>query len=94
MPAGIKNTGHNGGVDFRGIAFENAAAVHHGDAGDTDVVLDGQGFSRQRSRGRAFDIRPPVPGPERVVFRLGPIARCPRIGDRQARLGEFIQTGV
>jgi len=48
MSAGVKNAGHNGGVDFRGVAFQSTAAVHHGDAGDTDVVLDGQGFSRQR----------------------------------------------
>ena len=93
-PAGVQNARNDRRVDFGRIALQNGAAVHHRHAGDAHVVLDGEGLAGQRAGLRALDVRAPVPGAERIVFGFGPGARGARIGDRQARFGQFVQPGI
>ena len=38
--SGFENPCHDGGIEFRDITFKQCRAVHHWDAGDTDVILD------------------------------------------------------
>ena len=38
--AGFENPRYHRGIDFRDIAFKQDRTVHHGYAGDADVILD------------------------------------------------------
>src|SRR6202162_3403118 len=53
---------HHGGIDLRHIPFEQRRSVHHGNAGDADVVLDRDLLAGQQTVAAGMDIRLPVPG--------------------------------
>lgn len=91
---GIEDPGDDGGVDLRGIAFEDAGAVHHRYARHADVVLDRDGLAREHAGGGAFDLAPPVPGAEGVVLWLRPTPRAAAVFHRWGRRGQLVDPGV
>src|SRR5213593_1361059 len=59
-PARVEDARHDRRVTARHVAFQHAGPVHHGHAGDADVVLDGEGLARERAGRGAGDVRTPV----------------------------------
>lgn len=81
-------------VYVRNVTFEDAGAVHHGNAGHADVVLDSHGLAGENSALRTGYVATPVPSPQWVVFRLGSRPWGPRVFDRQAGSGKLVQPGI
>src|SRR4030095_1712803 len=69
--AGVGQTRHDGRADVGNVAFEGRGAVHHGHAGQADVVLQRDPLAAQLARGCPRDLALVVPGVERVVGTLG-----------------------
>ena len=90
----IENTCHDGGIELRNITFKQCRAVHHRDAGDTDIVLDRDLLAAQQSFRAGLDIRLPVPGAVRIFRCRGPVARRSRRDRRQRRRHQFIQPAI
>ena len=93
-PARVEDARHDCGVTARHVAFQHAAPVHHGHAGDADVVLDGEGLARERAGRCAGDVRAPVPGAQGILRGRGAVAGIARVFDREGGLGELIEPVV
>src|SRR3954451_24508236 len=77
--AGIENARHDGGVDIGRVALQRGSAVHHGHAGDADIVLDRDLLAGELAAWRPLDLGLDVPGVVFVLLAFGTIAGCPRI---------------
>ena len=64
----------NGGIDIRSVAFEGRGAVHHGHAGQANVVFDGDILPFEGATGAATHFAFVVPGVERIFFSLRSVA--------------------
>src|SRR5882672_6423700 len=71
----VQHAGDDGRIDIGDIAFERRRSVHHGNAGERDVVLESYLLARELAVGRALDLGLDVPGVELVLLALGAIAR-------------------
>ena len=93
--AGVEDPRDHGGVDLGHVALDHPAAVHVGHASDADVVLDRDPLARRAGPESApLDLATPVPGVVGVLIGSRAIAGRARVFDRQARLGELVQTVV
>lgn len=92
--AGFEDARHHSRVDLRDIAFEQRRAVHHGNAGDADVVLDRNFLAAQQSIRATMDIRLPVPGAVRVFRRRRPVSRRPRRHRRQCGRDQLVKPAI
>ena len=81
--AGVEDPGHDGGVHLGHVALEGGGAVHHGHAGQHDVVLQHDRLSLQLPRGRALDRALVVPGVVLVLLGTRPVTRRARVGHRR-----------
>ena len=90
----IENARHDGGIEFRNITFEQRRAVHHRDAGNTDVVLDRDLLAAQQSFRASLDIRLPVPGAVRIFRCRWPVARRSRRNRRQRWRHQLVQPAI
>src|SRR6185436_15289814 len=68
--AGVEDARHDGGVDVGDVALQRGGAVHHGHAGQADVVLERDALALQLAGGRALDLALVVPGVVLVVLAL------------------------
>src|SRR6202035_3283039 len=68
-----------GGIGIGDVALQRRGAVHHGNAGETDVVLDGNGLAGQFAARRALDRGLDVPGVVFVLLAFRAVAGRPRI---------------
>ena len=92
--SGIEDAGDDGGVGVRDVALQHSGAVHHGDACDGNVVLDGYGFACQWAGIGAFDFAAPVPGVKGVVLGGGAVAGSSRVFDGQSGLRKLVEPFV
>src|SRR5712671_2090966 len=92
--SGVENTRHDRGIEFGDVTFEQRRTIHHGNAGDADVVLDRDLLAAQQSFGSSLNIRLPVPGAVRIFGCRRPIPRRSRRNRRQGWRHQFVQPGV
>ncbi len=92
--AGVENARHHGGVDLRHITFEQRRTVHHGNAGDADVVLDRDLLAAQQSLRAAMDVRLPVPAAIGIFRRGRTVSRRSRRNRRQRRRDQFVKPAI
>ena len=92
--AGIEDAGHHGRVDIGHVALEHRGAVHHGHAGEADVVLERDLLALERPPVRAPDLGLPVPGVVGVLLRRRPVSGAARVLDRKLRLIEIVEPVV
>ena len=81
--AGIEDAGDDGGIGIGHVAFERRGAVHHGNAGQADIVLHRDGLAGKLAAGRALDLGLDVPGVVFVLLAFRAIARRTRILHRR-----------
>src|SRR6516162_2193082 len=94
LSARIQNARDDGRVNVRYIAFQHVGTVHHRDAGDAGVVLDGNPLARQWSGLCTLNRTLPVPGIEPIFGGGWPISRAPLILYGQRRLRELIEAAI
>jgi hypothetical protein len=92
--AGIKDAGHDGGVDVRHVALERRRTVHHRHAGQHDVVLQHDGLALELAARGAFDRGLDVPGIVLVLVAGRAIARRARIFHPRQVVGHGIDDVV
>ena len=88
--AGIEHAGDDGRIRIGRVAFEGRGAVHHGNAGEADVVLQRDGLAGKLAAGGALDLGLDVPGVVFVLLAFGAIARRARIFHRR----DIVRHGV
>src|SRR4029077_10118262 len=94
LSARVKNARDDSRVHVRYVAFQHVGTIHHRDAGDTGVVLDGDLLARQWSGLCTFDRTLPVPGIEPIFGGGRPISRVPLILHGQRWLRELIEAAI
>ena len=92
--AGIEDSRHHRGVELGHITFEQRGAVHHGNAGHADVVLDRDFLAAQQAIAAGLDVRLPVPGAIGIFGRRRPIARRPRRDRCQRWRDELLELAI
>ena len=78
--AGVEDARDDGGIGIGHVAFERRGAVHHGNAGQADIVLERDRLAGELAARRALDRRLDVPGVVLVLVALGTVAGRSRIG--------------
>ena len=92
---GVEQTGDNGRVFGRHIAFHNAGTVQHGNAGNAHMILQPDRLAGQPAVGRAGDGAAPRPAVVPVVLGRRPRSEIPaRILDRNGGRNQFVKTPV
>ena len=81
--AGVENARDDGGVNIGRVALERRGAVHHGHAGEADIVLQRDRLAGELAARRALDRRLDVPGVVLVLVAFGTVAGRSRIGHRR-----------
>ena len=89
--ASVEHAVDDRGVELGYVAGEGRRSVHHGDTGDGDVVLHGDGAAGQRSCVGAANFGLPIPRVERVVLRCGAMARRSRVAHGRELVGHGVE---
>src|SRR6266568_6445908 len=71
--AGVKDARDDGGIDVGRVAFERRGTIHHGNAGQADIVLQRDGLAGELAARRALDRRLDVPGIVLVLLAFGTV---------------------
>src|SRR5260221_10204707 len=72
--SGVQHASDDGRIDVGDIAFERRRTVHHGNAGERNVVLERYLLAGQLAAGGALDLGLDVPGVVLVLLALGAVA--------------------
>jgi hypothetical protein len=94
LSARIQDARDDGRVHVRYIAFQHVGTIHHRDAGDAGVVLDGDLLARKRSGHCTLNRTLPVPGIEPIFGGGRTISRVPLILHGQRWLRELIEATI
>jgi hypothetical protein len=74
-PAGIQDSGYDGGIDISRISVKHPRAIGERHARDARHVLQADLLASENTLGRTLDIATPQPGIEGIVLGLGLPAR-------------------
>src|SRR5262249_8597709 len=77
--ARVEDAGDDGGVDVGDVALQRGRAVHHGDAGQADVVLQRDPLAPELARRRPLHLALVVPGVVLVLRAFRPMAGRARV---------------
>src|SRR5215831_21149113 len=79
LAAGIEDARHDRRILVGDITFQHVGAIHHRDAGETNIVLDGDPLAAQLARRRSLNGALPIPGVEAILLSCWAVSCITRV---------------